>query len=317
MAGITNEMDKYNTAFNGNNQPLTQQEMISGKAKMEQDMLESTQRALQNLSEAEDTGAATLEALARQNEQIDNIANNLDRMRTDLAYSDIMLQKIASPFAFMYMKKESKEFATVFGTPAHWSGLLQKKRGLLGFKTRYFALANYRLLYFNAQKTGVNVAAFNDPKGEINVKGAEVIGNKDKCEITIKSGQEKWILKANDVQDYCGWITMLQRHSDQKITQPITEAADPEKSGAQAEVIAKYKPQQQTPQANIPTTIDEQVDANLDLMMSKLDNLGEMAFETGNAIKVQNEKLDVVSESMDNTSNHMEKIQNKHARRLK
>jgi len=61
---------------------------------MEREMLESTRRTLRDLNDAETAGMEVLANLAIQNEQLDNVVINLDKIRTDVAYADLILKKL-------------------------------------------------------------------------------------------------------------------------------------------------------------------------------------------------------------------------------
>lgn len=306
------------------NTNMTNEQILAETDRVQQDMLKSTQRALQELHGAEEAGTAALEGLARQNEQIDNIVANLDKMRTDIAYSDMVLKKIASPFAFLYLKKETEEFATVFGSPPHWSGpMLKKGNFLTGYATRYFALVHSRLIYFASEKN-VWKGDLRSPRGEMCIKGAQVESNRPKLEITLRSGSEKWQLRCETQNDFAGWLTMLERHASGKFAAtPGSNKESSDKSATAPPVAPASVGQQkaalfsQEQPVGQPKTIDAQVDDNLDLMMQKLDLLGGIACEQKQAIDHQNAKLDAVADAMDLTNNSLSTLQDKHKQRLK
>lgn len=299
---------------------MTQEQMIQGTKQMELDMLKSTQRALRDLDDAEQAGNAALEGLARQNEQIDDIAANLDRMRTDIAYSDQVLQKIASPFAFSKLTREGKEFETEFGSPAHWSGPMLKK-GIFSSKQRYFVLVFSRLVFYDSSKKSTVPSNFGSPKGEMDIRGAKVSGNDNTLDIVIKKSSETWKLRAVGKNDFVGWMTMLERHSAGNfVVSKANATAGPAPNAAAKSQTAQQKAELLTtsqPQATTTKTVDQQVDDNLDLMMKKLDLLGAMACEQKQAIDLQNDKLDVVTGTMEATNNDMLTLQLKHKKRLK
>jgi hypothetical protein len=307
----------------GTMEGMTNEQILAETNRVEQEMLKSTQRALQELNGAEQAGAAALEGLARQNEQLDNIVANLDKMRTDIAYSDAILQKIASPFAFLHMKKETQEFETVFGCAPHWSGPLLKKGNMLtGFKTRYFVLVYSRLIYFNSEKN-VYKGDLRSPRGEMNIKGAKVETNRNKLEITLRNGSsEKWQMRCESQNDFAGWVTMLERHAAGKFTTE-KRTNDDAPTGFAATVqgttdqMKKNLFAQQDQSAAQAKTVDEQVDDNLDMMMQKLDLLGGMACEQKTAIDAQNAKLDVISDTMEKTDQDVASLKLKHKKRLK
>jgi len=269
------------------------------------------------LNDAEQAGTEALTNLARQNEQIDNIVDNLDKMRTDIAYADTILQKIASPFAFMHLKKQGKEFQTVFGSPAAWSGPMDKKRDLMpGFKTRYFTLLHTQLMYFDGAQT-IDSANFHDPRGTLDLPSSTIQDDRKKLEIILRNGKTKWHLRCADKNDFVGWLTMLERHKNKTFGANHSKPVEP------AAPMASYfggaqQPSNENPVADSkPKDVNALIDDNLDAMMAKLDNLGAMALEQKQAVDLQNEKLDIVENNMATTTNDMYLLKNKHKKRLK
>jgi hypothetical protein len=303
-------------------QNLTHDQLRAETSKVERETLEATRRGLRELDEAEQAGNDALAGLARQNEQIDGVLANLDRMRTDVAYSDNLLQKIASPFAFLFHKEEAKKFETVFGAAPDWSGPLGKKRDMLpGFKVRYFVLMKQTLMYFDASSQGkLDASELTAPRGQMALEGVTLEADRAKSEIVVKGFKDKWQLKGKDDNDFVGWLTMLERAVAGKAKK--AEKGKAERGGGPARAaagpVANAAAAKQAQQARAAAgDVGAQIDENLDAMLTRLDRLGEMACQTGQAIEVQNQKLSLVAETMDKTTNDMTVLQSKHAKRLK
>lgn len=310
-------------------QNMTHEQLRAETSKVERETLEATRRGLRELDEAEQAGNEALAGLARQNEQIDGVIANLDRMRTDVAYSDNLLQKIASPFAFMFHKEVAKKFETVFGAAPDWSGPLAKKRDMLpGFKVRYFVLMKQTLMYFEAGSQGkLDPSELTAPRGQLALEGVSLEADRAKLEILVRGFKDKWLLKGKDDNDFVGWLTMLERAvagkakkaTDKKAERAAAAAGGAAGAGAGVGAVgggaaaAKHAQQARAAAGDVGAQIDE----NLDAMMSRLDRLGEMACQTGQAIEVQNQKLSLVAETMDKTTNDMTVLQGKHGKRLK
>jgi hypothetical protein len=298
-------------------QNLTHDQLRAETSKVERETLEATRRGLRELDEAEQAGNEALAGLARQNEQIDGVLANLDRMRTDVAYSDNLLKKIASPFAFMFHKEVAKKFETVFGAAPDWSGPLGKKRDMLpGFKVRYFVLMKQTLMYFDATAQGkLDPSELTAPRGQMALEGVSLEADRAKSEIVVKGFKDKWQLKGKDDNDFVGWLTMLERAVAGK-AKKAERGGGPVKGSAAGPVAAASSKQAQQARA-AAGDVGAQIDENLDAMLTRLDRLGEMACQTGQAIEVQNQKLSLVAETMDKTTNDMTVLQTKHGKRLK
>ncbi|GBG31523.1 Oxysterol-binding protein 1 [Hondaea fermentalgiana] len=196
---------------------VTKEDIKQETRRLEQEVLASQQRSLATLGAAETVAADTLEQLAQQNEVIDGITVNLDAMENDLVYADMILKKIASPFAFMNMKTQGKAFETKFGKTADWSGPLGLKRSILpGFKKFYFVILEGRFMYFKGSGVKLSAASFDAARGTIALKCARIKTDKAKREIIVNSGSSKWHLQCSDDSDFFGWSTMLQQFASGK-----------------------------------------------------------------------------------------------------
>jgi len=284
---------------------------------MEREMLESTRRTLRDLNDAETAGMEVLANLAIQNEQLDNVVINLDKIRTDVAYADLILKKIASPFNFTNLKTAKLVFETAFGTPATWSGVAEKSLSLVPiYKTYFFVIASRKLLQFSkANESEIHKLDFSDPKECYSLKGALIISHERKSKIiVIRSGEGNKIkLRCKDDNGFVGWSTMIER--------AIKDDYAPRRQAEQSSMPLMMKqfvtPLPQSPENSNGMDIDAQVDNNLGEMMKKLDNLSSIAFETKQNIEFQNKKLDLVEDTMAKTSSSVTQLQGKHGRRLR
>lgn len=303
---------------------------------MELEALRSTERALAKLYEADGHAVATTQMLAVQDEQLDVIVGRLDGVRNDVAHSDAVLRRIASPLAFLYVRKR-EAFETRFGAPPDWSGMLRKRRTMLPtYSKRYCAILGDVLLCFQATDApGLDAASLGKPKGEFKLLGAQLSSDRSRLELTLcaKQGGAKWHLRCEDEKDFVGWTAMLEKHSKGRNLKAAvarkparSEVADTGASGEAvraaltATATATATPMPVTAAAPVNRSemdTDSRIDANLDDMMRVLDNLTHMALEQKQAIDVQNEKLDVVDEGIGATDNDLTVLKRKHKRRLR
>lgn len=92
-----------NQPSNGSNQLYNDMEnkksaLIEKKKEIEEQSVQSTQRALQMLRESEDVGIATADELYHQREQLERTERRLDDINTTLKYSQKHIQGIKSVF---------------------------------------------------------------------------------------------------------------------------------------------------------------------------------------------------------------------------
>jgi len=333
---------------------VTQQQIQDETRKLEQEVLASQQRSIATLDQTEQVAAGTLQKLAEQSEIIDGVAVDLDAMERDIFYADTVLQKIASPLAFLRLKKQSKLFEEKFGRAADWSGPLLKKRDHMpGYKKRYFVIVSGKLMYFDSTGVKMTATTFENPRGMLYLKGAEIIGEREKLEILVKSGKSKWPLRCADPKEYFGWYTMLSQFASGKRTDRKRDEAIKAAAASGTEASADTLNKATTPSAptlsrngetpseglenvttdndtilfNKPTTqvtsqkdggesLDDLMNKNFDLMLNKMNNLGAMALEQQHAIDVQNSKLEDLHTSVEQRGSSLSSLQQKHRRRM-
>jgi hypothetical protein len=286
---------------------------------LEKETLESTRRALRDLYGAQDAGNEILNNLAVQNEKIDNIVANLDLMRSDIAYANVVLDKIASPFNFVNLKTARVVFETAFGQPSEWSGFLKKaSSGILSVYSEYFfVIAGKKLLQFSKRKdTEIHKLDFGNPKASYSLHKAIIHSSDRKTKVILLGTLEgKMKLKCKDDNDFVGWLTMLERVIEGK-KKTINDEQPQQQFGSYLPASVKQYVAP-TSEANNGLSVDDQVNNNLDEMVNVLDNLGAMAFETKQAIEIQNQKLDIVEENIEITNEAIRDTQGKHRKRLK
>jgi len=283
------------------------------KEHMEEMILASQRRAIGALGEAEEQASSALQDLAVQNEQIDLMVASLDGMQNDMVQAERLLRRIASPFAFLFLSKEAKAFETVFGCPADWSGPLEKKRDFLpGYRTRFFAIAGQKMMYFDCEQHIV-VEKLKDPRGEICLEKVSMEKNRSARTISLRVDEICWKLRCSNENEFLGWTAMIQKARDGKPLDRSKLRADVEGENLSVEFAFPGS----SPPAAGNLTFEGDMDRNLDLILQKLQNLESMAHEQTNAINIQNRKLDVVHESTSKTSGNMIAIKKKNRRRLR
>ncbi len=309
---------------------------LSQIQKLQDESLATTERTMAQLGEAREVGLHTNDMLAVQGEQIDRIQSVLDKMHTDLDYSDQLMKKLASPFGFGgSVKQHAKTFERLHGGMAEWSGPM-KKRGDVRrvYRERFFALLDSKLFYF------VDALHVKRPKGVIELSGgamlervAESPGHKYEFRLrVVRPRPHAFLFQCSTDREYLGWLAVLERKVDPtswrlsktnaasaainvKAREAGMDVGDlglggPRGGGGSGGGSSGSAQQQryEDPAKAAASRFEAQLDANLDSISDMLADLGEIAQAQGNAVDLQTQKLDRVETSVDEANTRINKL---------